>query len=280
MARRIPTFEEWSATAQPVLSAGLDHARRPAWLVDAAGERLDPAVLGWARIVEDGLPVVDAPQDDSGVLETAATIGVGVVLGIGFLGMAAFQVVSGGAGDLGWLARSGGSGRQEFRQPESWGRWTAPRSVTWTEAPALRFVEGGVLTGLPQIIDAARSRRGHELKLRVGRDHLELFTVRRSRGRFRWESTDVPVSRPVPDGCAPSWRVPHTEVVGAELLRSAKGEHWSEVERYVFALTFADGSSLHLDLETGRGDSARQLVRRRAGLPGPWSEPRPAEAAG
>lgn len=94
------------------------------------------------------------------MLETAATIGVGVVLGIGFLGMAAFPVVSGGAGDLGWLARSGGSGRQEFRQPESWGRWTTPRSVTWTEAPSLRFVEGGVLTGLPQIIDEARSRRG------------------------------------------------------------------------------------------------------------------------
>ncbi|MFD0483065.1 hypothetical protein ACFQ46_10700 [Kineococcus sp. GCM10028916] len=156
------------------------------------------------------------------MLETAATIGVGVVLGIGFLGMAAFPVVS----------------------------------------------------------DGARSRRGRELELRVGRDHLEPFTVRRSRGRFRWESTDVPVSRPVPDGCAPSWRVPHTETVGAELLRSAKGEHWSEVERYVFALTFADGSSLHLDLETGRGDSAGQLVRRRAGLPGSWSEPRPAETAG
>lgn len=77
-------------------------------------------------------------------------------------------------------------------------------SVTWTEAPSLRFVEGGVLTGLPQIVDEARSRRGLGLRLRVGRDHLELFTVRRSRGRSRWESTDVPVSRPVPDGCAPS----------------------------------------------------------------------------
>ena len=72
---------EWSATAQPVLSVSLDHARRPAWLVDVAEERLDPAVLGWARIVEDGLPLVDAPQDGSHVLETATTIGPVAVSG-------------------------------------------------------------------------------------------------------------------------------------------------------------------------------------------------------
>lgn len=66
--------------------------------------------------------------------------------------------------------------------------------------------------------------------------------------------------------------MPHTEIVGAELLRSTKGEHWTEVERYVFALTCVDGSALHLRLESGHENRVAQVVRHRAGLPGPWRE--------
>ena len=66
--------------------------------------------------------------------------------------------------------------------------------------------------------------------------------------------------------------MPHTEVVGAEPLRSTKEEHRSEVERYVFALTCVDGSALHLRLEVGPENQVAQVVRHRAQLPGPWRE--------
>ena len=171
----------------------------------------------------------------------------------------------------------GGSGQDEFVRPESWGRWTARRAVEWMHAPALRFIEGGVLTGLPQAIDVERSDGSgilprERLVLRAGEEHVELFVQRRSRGRFRWGSTDVPASRPVPTRCEPDWRVAHGEIAEAELLGTSKGQDGAQSRRVVLAPTFADGSVLHLRVEIGHENRVAQVVRHRAGLPGPWCD--------
>ncbi|WP_328293707.1 hypothetical protein OG218_13355 [Kineococcus sp. NBC_00420] len=276
MARDLPSFEQWLSTARPVASVTLDASLRPAWLVDAAGDRLDPRVLGWARVPADDAPLDPPEQDRSSALTTALEIGGVVVAGVGLLGLVALMVVGDAAGAAtGWS--SGGSGQDEFVQPESWGRWTERREVEWVHAPALRFVEGGVLTGLPQTIDVKRSDKSgilprERLVLRAGEEHVELFVQRRSRGRYRWRSTDVLASRPVPALCEPDWRVAHGEIAGAELLDTSKGQDGSESRRVVLALTFADGSALHLRLESGQENQVVQVVRHRAGLPGPWRE--------
>jgi hypothetical protein len=56
------------------------------------------------------------------------------------------------------------------------------------------------------------------------------------------------------------------------LLDTSKGQDGSESRRVVLALTFADGSALHLRLESGHENRVAQVVRHRAGLSGPWRE--------
>lgn len=269
MARTKPTFEQWAATHRPVLPVRLDHTSRPALLVDGADDRLDPAALGWERIPADDV----APEEvakESDVLGSVLEIGGAVVVGIGLLGLAALMAVGdSAAAATGWSF--GGSSKQDFFEPAGWAKATRPRKVEWSSAPALRFVEGGVLSGLPQSIDPARTPDGEILRLRAGLEHLELFAQCRSRGWYRWEATDVIGYRAVPAQAVPRWRVPYSEIVEAEAVSTAKDPAAGLDPRTVLALTFADGS--RLNLHVGHDVRLPQIVRYRAGLPGPWSVP-------
>lgn len=93
-------------------SVTLDASLRPAWLLDAGGDRLDPRVLGWVRIPADDAPLDPPDQDRSSALTTALEIGGAVAAGAA----------------TGWSP--GGSGEDEFVRPESWGG--GPHVVRWS----------------------------------------------------------------------------------------------------------------------------------------------------